>query len=1032
MKQPVPRARLAVTRALLAVTHVLLAVSRAHLAVPRALLAVTRAHLAVTRALLAVTHALVATAPILSCAGRQPSTSLVEVTVTEGTSMAVAVSPDGASLVIDLQGTLWLVPAAGGTARAITDAFHDARQPAWSPDGRRIAFQGYRGGTYDIWVVAPDGSDLRQLTDGPYDDREPVWSPDGTRIAFASDRAGSGGYDIWLFDVRSGDVRQLTDLPGDESMPTWSPDGGSVAFASSRRGASGIRSVSVESGEERQITTTSADAPSWGPSGDIVYHRTQGGGSRLELDGQPLTGDENAFPFRASWSGPRTFYYTSDGRIRRRTLGEASSETIEFEATLAVERAQYERRARIPDDRTPRRALGIVEPTLSPDGGSVAFAALGDVWLMPIGGPPRNLTRDAHVDADPAWSPDGTMLAYSSDRAGGVLNLWLHDVRTGAARQLTDLDDAAIGAAWSPDGARVAFLEVDGAWRRAAVSVVDVATGETTRIRGSSFGPGRPTWSPDGRYVAVAALRPYASRYREGTNQILLIPSTPGTGEERWLVPDPHRSLDTRAGAGPAWSPDGSKIAIVREGGITVLPVTPAGEPSGPPVAVTTELGHAPSWSGDSRRLLYQHMDRLRMLDVETRETSDVPVQLDYAPAVPDEPLTVHAGRLIDGRSPTARTDVDIVIDGARITRVAPHAAAHHTGRRVIDATDLTVMPGLIEFHSHLQTDFGEPHGRAWLAFGITTVRSPGGTPYEAAEQREAVHAGVRIGPRIYSTGYLLEWRRAYYKMSVAIASDAHLDAELERARVLQHDLLKSYVRMPDLQQARIIRFAHEIGVPSSSHEIYPAAALGVDGVEHTTGTSRRGYSPKVATLQRSYADVPAIIGAAGMTLTPTFALSATWLNRLIEIEPQLRGDPRFALLPGWLGGAFLRPREGPEQAQPAERPTSAGPRGELVLAARRAGARIVAGTDSPNPASLHAELLAYVAAGLTPFEALQSATAVPAEALGLDAGIIEPGMLADIVIVAGNPLDDITHTHRVRFVIANGRVFERGELLER
>ena len=85
----------------------------------------------------------------------------------------------------------------------------------------------------------------------------------------------------------------------------------------------------------------------------------------------------------------------------------------------------------------------------------------------------------------------------------------------------------------------------------------------------------------------------------------------------------------------------------------------------------------------------------------------------------------MHAGKLVDMKSAAARTNVDIVIEGNKITSVVPHADANHTGQ-VVDASNLTVMPGLIEFHSHLQPDFGESAGRAWLAFGITTVRSPG------------------------------------------------------------------------------------------------------------------------------------------------------------------------------------------------------------------------------------------------------------------------------------------------------------------
>ena len=132
-------------------------------------------------------------APMIAAPATAP---LIDVTVSEGTSMSVAVSPDGRTLAIDLQGSIWTLPAAGGTAKRITDVFNDARQPAWSPDGKWIAFFAYRDGGYDLWAIAPDGSNQHKLTNGPFDDREPAWSHDGTRIAFASDRGsplGSSG-----------------------------------------------------------------------------------------------------------------------------------------------------------------------------------------------------------------------------------------------------------------------------------------------------------------------------------------------------------------------------------------------------------------------------------------------------------------------------------------------------------------------------------------------------------------------------------------------------------------------------------------------------------------------------------------------------------------------------------------------------------------------------------------------------------------------------------------------------------------------
>ncbi len=102
-----------------------------------------------------------------------------------------------------------------------------------------------------------------------------------------------------------------------------------------------------------------------------------------------------------------------------------------------------------------------------------------------------------------------------------------------------------------------------------------------------------------------------------------------------------------------------------------------------------------------------------------------------------------------------------------------------------------------------------------------------------------------------------------------------------------------------------------------------------------------------------------------------------------------------------------------------------------MVMDAMHAGAKIIAGTDEPNAFDLHGELQSYVLAGMTPYEALKAATVNAAEALNLDAGSIEPGKLADIVIVEGNPLENIANAHHVRRVIANGRLYELDDLIK-
>ena len=981
------------------------------------------------------------------------------VTVHEGTSMSVTISPDRNTLAIDLQGSIWTLPASGGTARQVTDPYNDARHPAFSPDGRTIAFQGYRAGGYDIWGVAPDGTNQRQLTSGPFDDREPAWSHDGTRVAFSSDRgpsisagqvdAGAANYNVWILEVASGRLTQVTTDRADDFMPTWSPDDREIAFISTRAGGQSIWVVTLANGAQRRISAEGvrADAPSWGPGGQIVYHSTGGIGSQLEVDGRGLTGEENAFPFRAAWAARDEIVYVSDGKIRRRSLSGGDARTIEFSATLPVMAARAPKAIQpLPDARTPLPVKGIMAPAISPDGRAVAFAAIGDLWLMPSGEKPRNLTQDRFLDTEPAWSPDGRYLAWSTDRGGQLLDLWIRDMTSGQVRRLTSTEGSAMGAAWSPDGGRIAFLNVDGVWRRASVNIVDVASGVVRQIHAPLFGPGNPSWSKDGQRVLIAALTPYSGRFREGTNQILSLSAT--GGDSAWYAPRPHHSIDSRVGNGPVLSPDGGSMAVVYEGTLSIIPSEPSGAPTGPPRRLTSDMAYMPTWTADSRSILYQSMDRLRMVDVASGRSRDVPLELTYTRAAPTERYLIHAGRLVDMTSDAARENMDIVIQGDRIASVAPHSDPAHANVRVVDAGAHTVMPGLIEYHSHMQKDLGEAHERAALAFGVTTVRSPGSTPYEAVEDREAVDAGVRIGPRIVAGGYLMEWQRVYYKMAVAIANEAHLELELQRARALGHDVLKAYVRMPDLQAKRIAEFGRANGMSTSSHEVYPAALSGLDGTEHTTGTSRRGFSPKVATLSRSYDDVAQLWGKSGMTFTPTMALGGGTMARMLAADSALRRDERFGLYPAWLsaqvtGGGRGGARGGRAGAAAGGRGgVAGGGRGgrggsaaqggidAMIVNAQNAGARVVAGTDTPNAANVQAELMAYVAAGMTPFQALKTATVNPALALGLRVGTVEPGRLADLAIVEGNPLQDISATYRVHQVVANGRVYSRESLV--
>ncbi|MGH9384247.1 MAG: amidohydrolase family protein [Vicinamibacterales bacterium] len=939
----------------------------------------------------------------------------------EGTSMAAALSPDGRTLAIDLLGSLWTLPAEGGKARRITDEYMDARQPVWAPDNQRIAFQGYRDGVWHIWVVNADGSALTVVTSGPFDDREPSWSRDGSRIAFSSDR--SGNYDIWELHVGTGAVRQITRNAANDFGPAWSPTRSTIAFVSDREDRSGVWSVDPSTGTETVVAAVrgSVNAPSWTPDGSkVIYNLIAAGQSHLMLDGRAITGQEDVFPFRAQWASPTDVIYTADGTIKKRSILTGQVEPVEFRAEVSFARTPYQRRSRDFDSRAARPVRGIMAPTLSPDGTRVAFVAVGDLWVMPLGGEARRLTNDRFVEMDPTWSPDGRALAFSSDRAGSM-DLWVRDMESATDRKVAS---DATKASWAPRGTEIAYVTHDG-----AIGV----TGRNAPVHGAFRDPGRPTWAPEG-WLAVSVLKPYSTRFREGTNQLVLV-STTGAAD-RQLNAVAHHSIGTREHDGPVWSRDGSKMAFVMDGLLQVMPVTPTGEVAGPLRQVSTDIANSPSWAADSRRLLYQTSDRLKLVDVSDGRVIDVPVNLTWQPAIPTGRTVVHAGRLFDGRTSTLRTGLDIVIRDNRIERVVEHRNGLHEGR-VIDASNDVVMPGLIEMHTHLSKNYGEALGRIWLSYGITSIRNPAANAYEGLEDREAIAAGVRIGPRIFTTGAPFDGSRIYYSGGVAVNGDRQLALELERTPELDYDLIKTYVRLNDSTQKEVIEFAHRRGLPVTSHEIYPAVASGADGVEHFRGTSRRGYSPKVTGLNRSYQDVIDLLTASKMTITPTLGISG-WFPLVLARDPSRIDDPRFrTLFPASVVSDMERLAKSARPEELPGREAAMRPFAETLRRIVRGGGVVLAGTDSPifpYGLAFHTELEIFAQSGLTAFEVLQTATTGAAEALGeaSNLGSAEAGKLADLVIVTGDPLADIKNARKVRTVIKGGEVYFLEGLLRR
>lgn len=964
----------------------------------------------------------------------QPPVDSVKVTLTEGTNMAIALSPDKQTIAMDLQGTIWVLPVTGGKAKAITDALGDCRQPTWSPDGTQIAFQSYRDGNFHIWKINKDGSGLRQLTSGIYHDREPYWSPDGANIAFSSDR--SGNYDIWKLVLETDSLVQLTSHPGNDYFPAFGGDGKSIAYVSERSAAAGIYIQDPQGNHQLFVHSKEKLAsPVWHPDGQrIIFNSLVPNASQLEMvktgggDWQTLSGGgEDVFPFKTAWLSQTEYLYTADGQIKLGKIGSSRRQTIAFKAKVALARDKYVPRKHDFDDAAPRPVQGIRGPVVSNSGRFVAFAALGDIWILEPGkSRPVQITNDVFIDIDPVWSPDDKWLAYTSDKNGNM-DLWIKEISTGKELCLLDALDNLKFPSWSADGARIAFYQADpNAYSRSSLRVIDVKARKVAILYEGLFEASQPSWSKDGKYLIVSSLDPYSSRFREGISKFLIMASD--RSGARFASPVRGRSLATRGKNGPVIAPDGKSIAYILDNVLWTVQVDARLNILGAPVQLTHELAENPSWTGDSKSIVFLATDKLKRVAVFDGRIEPLDMEFNWTPQQPNGRQVIHAGKIFDGISDKYIENADIVIERNRILEIVPHLAGRK--EKVIDASRQTVIPGLFEMHTHQNAQLGEKGGRLWLAYGVTSIREPGTDPYDALERKESWASGKRLGPRSFFTGGHMEGSRIYYNRSTSNTAGAQLELELGRAVTLGYDMIKTYVGLPDILQKRITEFAHAHGLPVSSHEIYPAAGLGVDGVEHIGATSRRGYSPKLTALNMSYQDVLALTAQSGIYMTPTISLHGG-LNALIT------GDSLF--FDHWQFPAFYSEKQKQELRSAAARARGSNrsyPNIEkTVIRLMRSGARLTPGTDSPiipSGLSYHAELQSWVAAGLSPFETLRAATQWSAQQAGAggELGTIQPGKLADLVIVEGDPLRQIKDLLNVKAIIKNGQYLDRKALM--
>ena len=421
--------------------------------------------------------------------------------------------------------------------------------------------------------------------------------------------------------------------------------------------------------------------------------------------------------------------------------------------------------------------------------------------------------------------------------------------------------------------------------------------------------------------------------------------------------------------------------------------------------------------------------------------------------------LLLHGGALFDGTG-RAPYPADVLIEGERIAAVGPRGSIGAAAER-IDASGLTVMPGLIDAHVHVGRE-PDHDGPLYLSAGVTSARDTGGSLERVAELRGRHAQGTWDGPRMVFAGPLIDgeppvWPR--FMTSVVTTGDE------ARAAVDAHaaggvDLLKVYSGIDVVLLRAIVARARDHRLPVigdlSRTTASDAIAAGIDGLEHASVIYGDVVAPELRVPMTLFHEKgPAVWrqqwnkglaaadphGPAARALARAMADSGVWFDpTLVVLERMARLDdpavteaPEVALATEAQRAMWRERSQGRERAWAEEDYANARAAFEVCVAfvgeAIAAGVTILVGSDAPNPYvvpgwSLHRELELLVRAGLTPLGALTRATSGNAAALGHgDAGTIAPGKRADVVAVEGEPSREIGATRNVRYVIQAGRV---------
>lgn len=1020
--------------------------------------------------------------------------SNVEINTNETTWSSLDVSPDGKQFVFDMLGDIFIASTDGGDAKPLTQDFAWNIHPTISPNGKQLAFISDRDGLSNVWVMDISGENLRQVTKEKENlIHSPKWSPDGEYIVvnkgIMSSRSIPAG-EIWLYHQSGGnglaikervsgkvDQKNITD-------PAFSPDGqyiyytqdvsGGSQFSYNRDALQGLFAIiryDRETGEEERYIsgTGGAVVPTPSPDGKYVafvrrvksktalfLKDVKSGDEKaifmeLERDMQEGFGSEGYFAYFDWTPDSEQIMFWTGGKFHKLSIKDKSLTTLDLNISTTV---QYADALRFDVDFAPDEfdVKAIRWAQKSPNGKTVLFQALGKLYTKDINsGEIERLTKQNKYDEYyPRFSNDGKQIVYTTWSDKGLGDVRIISARGGKGKVVSLSKGHFIEPSFSTDGKLVAYRKFTGGYlldptnsTDPGIYVLNLKEKTTERVSKSGVEPHFSAGNERVYFSESVGGTPYSETQFSSVNL---------RGEDKRVhLHGGDKVSEYRLSHDKKW------IAFVYQYNTFVTPFADNGQKvtigpemlSLPVKQLSARSGNYMTWSPNNQSVGWSHGPRyfersldnafsfLAESDAQLPEPLNEGMDLSFKKKSdkPNRYVAIVGGKVVTMRDADNQQEVIengiVLIKNNMIDAVGTAASITiPDGALVINAEGKTVIPGLIDTHAHGSQGRNEIiPDQNWsqysnLAFGVTTIHDPSNDTTEIMAAGELQKAGQRIAPRIYSTGTILYGAEALgYKSIINDYDDAYY--HVQRLKDLGAISVKSYnqPRRDQRQQVLVAAKNQEMMVvPEGGGKFQQNISMLVDG--HT------GLEHSLP-IANGYNDLTQLWKATRFGYTPTFVVSYGGLTgetyfydrtNVWENERLMRYTPSF------LVDRNIRRPKAPDDhynhfavAKYAKELRDNGVSVHIGAHGQREGL------------GAHWELWLMEHGGFTPFEALRGGTIDGARHLGMDKAIgsIEAGKLADLVIINGDVLNDLSRSEFVDYTVINGRVFEAATMNE-